>query len=136
MKYLDIDPETKHMHDELLRLSEQTDSAMTAQLLKNIAKGLDTVQDNWHEEPFLAPVPIDDPDPSTLIRFVGPPDSGIGDLVCKKIDGVPTSVWRTDNFMFRWNFFVHGLLAVQIWGTPPPIGLRLDTQALGFVVEG
>lgn len=131
MKYLDIDPETREMHDELVRLSQMTDSAMTKQLLSNFAKGLATAEYDWYEGPFLVPIAIEEPD----ITFVGPKGSGIGDLPCKKIDDAPTSLWQTDNFMYRWNFMVHGLLAVRFWGTPPPIELRLDTQALGFVVE-
>lgn len=131
MKYIDIDPETRHMRNELLRLSEETDSSMASQILRNFAKGLETVEDNWHLEPFLAPEPIEGAD----VVFVGPPDSEVGDLHCKKIDGANTSIWRTDNFFYRWSFFVHGLLAVRFWGTPPPIELRLDTQAMGFQIE-
>lgn len=46
-----------------------------------------------------------------------------------------TTVWRCNNFYYRWQFLIHGMIVMELYNTPPPIGLRLDTEALGFQLE-
>lgn len=130
MKAIDTDSELLDMTLELMALTQKTDNPYVKKLLGNFSTGLSGMEAEDTSHPFLEPVPLQQPD----FSFLGN-GKEVGDLHCKIIDNTYVSVWRCNNFWFRWRFLIDGMIALELWNTPPPIGLRLDVAELGFKEE-
>ena len=129
MKAIDNDEDLLNMALELMELSTKAEHPFVKKLLENFSRGLNELEEDFEREPFLTPLPMDKPE----FTFKGSGD--VKDLHCRVIQNTFISVWHCPNFWYRWQFLINGTIALQLWNTPPPIGLRLDTEALGFKVE-
>lgn len=126
-KIIDQNEEMLNMALELMALSTKTDNPYVQKLLENFSVGIKEMESDCFQYPFLEPVPIDNAD----FTYKGNGDDVI-DLHCKTVNGAQVSVWRCNNFWFRWRFLTDGMIALSLYGTPPPLILRMDPHEMGF----
>lgn len=124
MKYIEVDQEMADMVIELMSIVDKAEHPFVKKLLTNMIKGIQDEEVNWEENPFLVPLAVENPS----VVYRGP--EGVGDLHCVQIDGSSVSIWYMKSFFQRWMFLVEGTMALQLYGTPPPLSIRLDVENL------